>query len=152
MPEPVTIAAIAATWKLLGSLYEKGAAWLAHQKRTKEAERLKTRAAELMQKINREILGGSSSDDPHIKPLVREFMELVANGSAPPESSTTEAWINRSSNASARRAPTKKAAANKAPVKKVAAKQKLPKKPVAKKSVSTPRSAPRAKRASGARA
>jgi hypothetical protein len=138
MPDPITLSSLVAAWKLLGTLHEKYATWDVRRKTSKEAEQLKARAEELMRQINKAILGGSSSDDPHVEPLVREFKALLATGTNPSGSTMTQDWINRSRKTpsyypSAKKAPAKRAAAKKAPAKKAAAKKAPAKKAAAKR-------------------
>jgi hypothetical protein len=135
MPDPITLSSLVATWKLLGTLHEKYTTWGVRRKTSKEAERLKARAEELMRQINQAILSGSSSDDSSVRPLVLEFEALLAKGNGPSGSTMTQDWINRSSRTSncmpsAKKAPARKAAAKKAPAKKAAA-QKGPAKKAA---------------------
>jgi hypothetical protein len=138
MPDPITLSSMVAAWKLLGTLHEKYTNWGVRRKTSKEAERLKAQAEELMRQINQAILSGSSSDDPHVEPLVREFKVLLATGTSPSGSTMTQDWINRSSRTSnylpsAKKAPAKKAAAKKAPAKKAAAKKAPAKKAAARR-------------------
>lgn len=128
MADSLSLADIAAAWKLLGSLYEKYAEWSVRRKTSKEAQRMKSRAEELMNSINTAILSGGSSDDPQLVPKVRELMALLKKGVVSTDTYVTEDWIDRS-----RKAPAKKAAAKKAPAKKAAAKKAAGKKAAAKK-------------------
>jgi hypothetical protein len=146
MPDILTMSTIAATWKLLGSLYEKYAGWSGRRRTSAESKRLQARAEELMNLINRAILSGKSSDDAEVAPLVNEFKALLEKGTGPTGSDMTAKWIGlsgryRPSTPTAKKAPAKKAAAKKpaakkapkwAPVRK-AAKRTPAKKAVAKK-------------------
>ncbi|HEV7375605.1 MAG TPA: hypothetical protein VGN95_12855 [Pyrinomonadaceae bacterium] len=143
MPDLITMSTIAATWKLLGSLYEKYAGWSVRKRTSEEAKKLQARAEKLMNLVNKAILSGRSSDDPDVAPLVQEFKALLGKGAGPTGSDLTEKWIGLSGKvppgkptakkAAAKKAPAKKAAAKKAPAKKAAAKKAPAKKAAAKK-------------------
>lgn len=144
MADPITIGAIASAWKLLGSLFEKYQGWSVRTQRSKEAKAKKARAETLMREINNAILLGSSSDDPEVSKLVREFRALIAEDVKPDGHETTERWVIRSQareytsvarkpTAPAKRAAAKKAAIGNAATLKMAAKNPATKKTVAKK-------------------
>ena len=139
MAEPITISAIAAAWKLLGSLHEKYSAWSVRRKTSKQALQMKARAEELMGIINKQILSGVSSDDPRLAPVIKEFQALLKQGAAPAGHDLTEDWIDRGRRPPAKKAaakkaaPAKKAVAKKASAKKTAGKKLRAKKAVAKK-------------------
>jgi hypothetical protein len=136
MPEPITIlSALASSWKLLGTLYEKYRAWNVRRKTSVEAKQLQARAEELMTSINRAILLGANSDDPTLRPLVDEFKALLKRDVTPRGSSQTNEWIAKSGRPPVKKvgAGTKPPAAKKVPAKKAApAKTAAAKKPAAK--------------------
>lgn len=133
----LTASGISATWKILGSLHEKYAAWSMAKKNSKIAKEQVARAEILMKQINSKILSGGSSDDPELKVLIREFLALLAQDAKPAGHEDTEEWIARSRKAAAqpaaRKAASKKPAAKKAATAKLAAKKVVSKKATAKK-------------------
>ncbi len=131
MPEPIiTGTAIAAGWKILGSLYDKYQDWSVIKSNSNKAQALKERALTLMNDINTRILSGASGDDPDLAPIIEEFINLVAHDAKPPGYKKTQEWIVRSkkpvvggAKVVLKKAPAKsaqkKAMAKKAPAKSV---------------------------------
>ncbi|MBC3812858.1 hypothetical protein [Undibacterium aquatile] len=143
MPEPlITGSAIAAGWKILGSLYDKYNAWSVKKSNSKKAQELKERAEKLMNEINSKILGGASSSDPDLAPVIKEFLNLLAQDAKPQGYEKTQDWIVRASRpAVSGIKPVAKKAAAKPVAKKAAAKpvaKKAAAKPVAKKAAAKP--------------
>ena len=152
MPEPIiTGSAIAAGWKILGSLYDQYNAWSIRKSNSTKAQELKERAEKLMNEINLKILSGGNSSDPDLAPVIKEFLSLLKQDAKPAGYEKTQDWIARASRPTvhvvkpaakaAAAKPVAKAAAAKPAAKKAAAKpaaKKAAAKPAAKKAAAKP--------------